>query len=191
MTTNKRRLIVNPKPFSLDQFIAEQPNDNIGLSKRFENTKLKQKQGKNVIDEAFHVIELMAVSTGNVLDHTDKLSELVQDIKKELHSQVKEKQSVNQQAIDLLTQLHKTLFEMIASQSYQDVARQKMELVINNLEETYQQLKNHNQSLEEKVTERTLEIEKKNKVLQNTLIKVEWANKKIMNSIRYAQIIQS
>jgi len=191
MTTKKNRLKINPKPFSLDQFITEQPDGNISPSKHFESANLLQNQGKSTIDEAFHVIELMAESTGIVLDHTDKLSELVQKIKKELQSQVEGKQAVNQQALDLLAQLHKTLFKMIASQSYQDVARQKMELVINNLEEAYQQLRNHNRSLEEKVAERTLEIEEKNKVLQSTLLKAEWANKKIMDSIRYAQVIQS
>ena len=191
MESPKKRLKISPKPFSMDQFLAEQPDGNIGPSKHSENSNLEPNQDGNAIDEAFYVINLMAESTDNVLNQTDKLSELVQIIKKELKSQIANNQIVNQQTLDLLTQLHNSLLEMVASQSYQDVARQKMELVINNLKKAYQQLQDHNRLLEGKVKERTLEIVEKNEILQNTLEKVELANKKIMDSLRYAQVIQS
>jgi serine phosphatase RsbU (regulator of sigma subunit) len=191
MESSKKRLKVNPKPFSMDQFLSEQSEAKIGPSKRSENINLEQNHDRNAIDEAFYVIDLMAESTDNVLNQTDKLSGLIQNIEKELQFQIANKKTDNQHTLDLLAQLHDTLLEMIASQSYQDVARQKMELVINNLKKAFLQLKDHNRSLEEKVNERTLGIVEKNEILQNTLVKVEWANKKIMDSIRYAQVIQS
>ncbi len=53
----------------------------------------------------------------------------------------------------------------------------------NNLEGLYKKLAEHNRTLEQKVGERTKE-------LNETLVKAEEANEKIMESIRYARMIQ-
>lgn len=53
-----------------------------------------------------------------------------------------------------------------------------------NLKDSYQKLEEYSKTLEQKVAERTEELE-------HTLEKMKEANKKIMGSIRYAQMIQS
>lgn len=81
----------------------------------------------SAVMSAKSVIELMAQATGQVLDSADQLTEEVDILEKAVHN------SPNEGLSRKLTDLKSHLFDIIASQSYQDVARQKMEVLINDL----------------------------------------------------------
>lgn len=78
---------------------------------------------------ARNVIELMAEATGQVLDSADKLSAEVEV----LEGQVENGTLRPGDYSEALTNVKSYLFDIIASQSYQDVARQKMESLIADL----------------------------------------------------------
>ncbi|MBF0368640.1 MAG: SpoIIE family protein phosphatase [Magnetococcales bacterium] len=59
------------------------------------------------------------------------------------------------------------------------------------LAEANEKLEEHNRNLEEKVRERTQELDANNKVLHKTLLDVEAANQQITESIEYARMIQN
>lgn len=78
---------------------------------------------------ARNVIELMAEATGQVLDTADKLSAQVEV----LQGQVETGALRPDEYREAFTNVKSCLFDIIASQSYQDVARQKMESLIADL----------------------------------------------------------
>lgn len=78
---------------------------------------------------ARNVIELMAVATGQVLDSADKLSDEVDALK----TQAEKGNLLPGDFKNAFTNVKSCLFDIIASQSYQDVARQKMESLIADL----------------------------------------------------------
>jgi chemotaxis regulatin CheY-phosphate phosphatase CheZ len=81
----------------------------------------------SAVVSAKSVIELMAQATGQVLDSADQLTMEVETL---------EKAVAELPPADLthkMADLKSHLFDIIASQSYQDVARQKMEALINDL----------------------------------------------------------
>ncbi|MCK5339766.1 MAG: protein phosphatase CheZ [Desulfobulbaceae bacterium] len=90
-------------------------------------------QAPNVVMSAQDVVELMRKTAGDVLDKSDRLMllggemesyfEQAQDVCPDIVGPAKEKHSLMQEAI----------FDIIAAQSFQDVARQKMERVIKDL----------------------------------------------------------
>jgi len=74
------------------------------------------------------VLQLMAQSTGEVLDKTDRLTELCDKIASSIpEGDVQAKNSIDS--------MKAAIFDIVASQSYQDVARQKMEGLARDLEE--------------------------------------------------------
>jgi chemotaxis protein CheZ len=81
----------------------------------------------SAVVSAKSVIELMAQATGQVLDSADQLTMEVETL---------EKTVADLRPADFshkMADLKSHLFDIIASQSYQDVARQKMEALINDL----------------------------------------------------------
>ncbi|MDX9787227.1 MAG: hypothetical protein RBT11_10645 [Desulfobacterales bacterium] len=83
----------------------------------------------SAVRSAKNVIELMAHATGQVLDSSDRLTEEIDALEKAAAELPADTVNIKNR----LTHLKSHLFDMIASQSYQDVARQKMELLINDL----------------------------------------------------------
>jgi chemotaxis protein CheZ len=81
----------------------------------------------SAVRNARNVIELMAQATGQVLDSADQLTMEVDLLAKAAQD------SPPDALAHRLTDLKSHLFDIIASQSYQDVARQKMESLINDL----------------------------------------------------------
>lgn len=90
-------------------------------------------QTPTAVSSAKNVIDLMAQATGQVLDSADHLSERA-DALESLLKQSQEKSTENSVlAQKELTAIKACLFDIIGSQSYQDVARQKMESLIADL----------------------------------------------------------
>jgi chemotaxis regulatin CheY-phosphate phosphatase CheZ len=83
----------------------------------------------SAVKSARNVIELMAEATGQVLDSADKLASEVAS----LESQVENATLHPDDFKNTLANVKSGLFDIIASQSYQDVARQKMESLIADL----------------------------------------------------------
>jgi chemotaxis protein CheZ len=83
----------------------------------------------SAVKSARNVIELMAEATGQVLDNADKLASEVAS----LESQAENATLHPDEFKNTLANVKSGLFDIIASQSYQDVARQKMESLIADL----------------------------------------------------------
>jgi|GEM_PF-6370940 len=151
----------------------------------------EQSASARTIASAFRVVDLMAESTDNVLDMSDKLADLVDDLEGVLQNNETAADRQIPTAQGILAALRDELFNIIASQSYQDAARQKMEIVINELKQAYEGLEDQNRFLEQRVAERTVELKQKNLKINETLRVVEEANHEIINSLQYAKRIQT
>ena len=85
------------------------------------------------VSSAKNVIELMAKATGQVLDNADQLIESSEAMN-DLISQAKARGENTPDSLEKhLSDIKTGLFDIIGSQSYQDVARQKMEALITDL----------------------------------------------------------
>ncbi len=88
----------------------------------------------NLVDSAKDVVELMAKAANTVLDKSDQISaqaeELGDMIAKAEADQMPEVQNHSKK---IMESIRMGLFDVIASQSYQDVARQKLETLISDL----------------------------------------------------------
>lgn len=85
------------------------------------------------VSSAKNVIELMATATGQVLDNADQLIESSEALEA-LITQVKgHEEKISSSAEKHLSDIKTGLYDIIGSQSYQDVARQKMEALIADL----------------------------------------------------------
>jgi chemotaxis protein CheZ len=90
-------------------------------------------QAPTAVSSAKNVIELMATATGQVLDYADQLIESSEEMEV-LVAQAKEHGENTAGSMEKhLSAIKAGLFDIIGSQSYQDVARQKMEALITDL----------------------------------------------------------
>lgn len=89
------------------------------------------KHAPSVVSSAHSVIELMSQSTGEVLSKADRLMELADQLELALNDE--NGNGDRTAASDMLTPMKVAVYDIIASQSYQDVARQKMEALISEL----------------------------------------------------------
>lgn len=90
-------------------------------------------QAPSALSSAKNVVELMATSTGQVLDYADRLIESSEAMEG-LIAGAKERGEDTIGSMETHLSAIKTgLFDIIGSQSYQDVARQKMEALIADL----------------------------------------------------------
>ncbi len=80
-----------------------------------------------------NVIELMATAAGQVLDNADRLSESVAVLETNLQQAPSQTKEVVVTVQKELATIKSCLFDIIGSQSFQDVARQKMEVMISDL----------------------------------------------------------
>ncbi|HIJ78199.1 MAG: protein phosphatase CheZ [Desulfobulbaceae bacterium] len=87
-------------------------------------------QAPSVVSQAMDVVELMEQSTNAVLDKSDEVISQVARLEELLAAQGVEQGSTPQLA---LTEIKAAMYDIIASQSYQDAARQKMEKMIEEL----------------------------------------------------------
>ncbi|OKY74570.1 MAG: hypothetical protein BM485_12010 [Desulfobulbaceae bacterium DB1] len=88
------------------------------------------KHAPSVVSSAYNVIELMSQSTGEVLSKADRLAELADQF---AHALGDGANGGNVAASGMITPMKAAIYDIIASQSYQDVARQKMEALIGEL----------------------------------------------------------
>ncbi|MBA3002557.1 MAG: hypothetical protein FP813_01665 [Desulfurivibrio sp.] len=84
------------------------------------------KQAPFVVSHAQDVVQLMEQSTGAVLDKSDKIILQVE----ELENMLRQAGGDTAQARTAIVEMKAALYDIIASQSYQDVARQKMEKIV-------------------------------------------------------------
>ncbi|NKN32044.1 protein phosphatase CheZ [Marichromatium bheemlicum] len=87
-------------------------------------------QAPNAASHARNVIELMSQSTGQVLDNADRLSLEIEQLETQLQTETADPTHAQR-----LSQIKHHLFDIVASQSYQDVARQRMEQLIEDLDQ--------------------------------------------------------
>ncbi|MFA6284835.1 MAG: protein phosphatase CheZ [Desulfurivibrionaceae bacterium] len=83
-------------------------------------------QAPFVVSHAQDVVQLMEQSTGAVLDKSDKIIMHVEA----LENMLRQAGGDSAQARTAIVEMKAALYDIIASQSYQDVARQKMEKII-------------------------------------------------------------
>ncbi|KXX63853.1 protein phosphatase CheZ [Marichromatium gracile] len=88
-------------------------------------------QAPNAVSHARNVIELMSQSTGQVLDNADRLSQEIESLEGQLQGDTASAPEHEQR----LSQIKHHLFDIVASQSYQDVARQRMEQLVEDLDQ--------------------------------------------------------
>ncbi|OIP50554.1 MAG: hypothetical protein COZ12_07960 [Deltaproteobacteria bacterium CG_4_10_14_3_um_filter_60_8] len=90
-------------------------------------------QAPTAVQYAENVVTLMAQSTGEVLDKSDKVLGLAEEMEGLFQQSAGQDAPTCARAQEIMTSLKGSIFDIIASQSYQDVARQKMEVLINDL----------------------------------------------------------
>jgi len=83
-------------------------------------------QAPFVLSHAQDVVQLMAQSTDAVLDKSDRILMHVE----ELENMLRQAGGDNAQAMAAIVEMKAAMYDIVASQSYQDVARQKMEKII-------------------------------------------------------------
>lgn len=87
----------------------------------------------NAVSSAKNVIDLMARATGQVLDSADALIEGTESLEAILIRSRQTKEVIPASTEKHIADIKAGLFDIIGSQSYQDVARQKMEALIADL----------------------------------------------------------
>jgi chemotaxis regulatin CheY-phosphate phosphatase CheZ len=90
-------------------------------------------QAPNTVVRAEGVLDLMSQSTNDVLNKSDELIERLNELEGHLYAENGNGKIAMQQFKDTLPLMKSMLFDVIASQSYQDAARQKMEKLIQDL----------------------------------------------------------
>jgi|WetSurMetagenome_2_1015567.scaffolds.fasta_scaffold176252_2 chemotaxis regulatin CheY-phosphate phosphatase CheZ len=90
-------------------------------------------QAPNTVIRAEGVLDLMSQSTNDVLNKSDGLIEHLNKLESHLSAGNGNEQLAMKQFKDALPLMKSMLFDVIASQSYQDAARQKMEKLIQDL----------------------------------------------------------
>lgn len=90
-------------------------------------------QAPSALTRAESVITLMAQSTNDVLNTSDQLVESLEKLEKNMKSGAFSGEKLNDYLNQELPVMKAGMFNIISSQSYQDVARQKMEALIDDL----------------------------------------------------------
>ena len=87
----------------------------------------------DAINCAESVISLMAQSTNDVLNISDQIVECLENLENTVNSSEVDNEKLCSDLETNLPEIKEGMFNIISSQSYQDVARQKMEALINDL----------------------------------------------------------
>jgi chemotaxis protein CheZ len=90
-------------------------------------------QTPSALTRAESVITLMTQSTNDVLNTSDQLVESLEKLEKNMNSGAFSSEKLNDYLNQELPVMKAGMFNIISSQSYQDVARQKMEALIDDL----------------------------------------------------------
>lgn len=90
-------------------------------------------QAPNALTRAESVITLMAQSTNDVLNTSDQLVESLEKLEETINKNGGGDESLSGYLMGRLPAMKADMFNIISSQSYQDVARQKMEALIDDL----------------------------------------------------------
>ena len=90
-------------------------------------------QAPNALTRAESVISLMAQSTNDVLNTSDQLVEALEKTEEKLFKSKSSDEDLYDFVKGKLPSMKAGMFNIISSQSYQDVARQKMEALVDDL----------------------------------------------------------
>jgi chemotaxis regulatin CheY-phosphate phosphatase CheZ len=123
-------------------------------------------QAPNSLSNAESVLDLMSQSTNHVLNKSDQLIEYINKLEVHLSAENLSEAWTTQPANDTLPIMKSMIFDIIASQSYQDAARQKMEKLIGDLSKIRDWLINVLVILNIKYDTSTENVEKKAHVLR-------------------------
>lgn len=91
------------------------------------------KQAPNALAHAESVVTLMVESTNDVLNISDQLVESIEKIEDMVNGGDVNRKTLSNHLMDNLPEMKTGMFNIISSLSYHDVARQKMEALINDL----------------------------------------------------------
>lgn len=86
-------------------------------------------QAPFIVSHARDVVQLMEQTTGAVLDKADKIIMRTEALEEMLRNGEENQKAIQATVVDIKS----AMYEIIASQSYQDVARQRMEKIIGDL----------------------------------------------------------
>ena len=89
-------------------------------------------QAPSMSNRAKNVVELMRQTAGDVLDKSDTLSDLADELEAKLEENTEDS---NKKARKSLTSMKEIIYDVIATQTYQDVARQKLEKIVRDLDQ--------------------------------------------------------
>lgn len=114
--------------------LARKINTMVVNLKTAENPLLSaEEHAPSVVNHAYNVVELMAQSTDTVLDKSDNVVKSAEQLEG-LFSGVNSQSNLEGESTqNIIITLKAAMFDIIASQSYQDVARQKLETLIEDL----------------------------------------------------------
>jgi len=87
----------------------------------------------NAVSSAKNIVELISRATDTVLDKSDELTELADTLETQLSQNATGDSKKAAASGQTLLQIKESVYDIIASQSFQDVARQKLETLINDL----------------------------------------------------------
>ena len=116
------------------QELAKKINEMLLNMKNVETSLLSAgEQAPSLVDDAINVVDLMKKTAGEVLDTSDKLSDSAERVEAKVSGL--ESISVKDKTILLedIDGIKNDIFDIIATQTFQDVARQKMEAMIRDM----------------------------------------------------------
>jgi len=90
-------------------------------------------QAPTVVDSAVNVVDLMRKTAGEVLDKSDHLSEQAEILEEKIAKLDTNNPAVSSEINETIDNIKNDIFDVIATQTFQDVARQKMEVIIKDL----------------------------------------------------------
>ena len=90
-------------------------------------------QAPDMVDRAVNVVDLMKKTAGEVLDKSDKLADLADQVEDNFQRLETVDPALKRGIQNDIDTMKNDIFDIIATQTFQDVARQKMEVIIKDL----------------------------------------------------------
>lgn len=90
-------------------------------------------QAPYLVDKALGIVDLMKKTAGEVLDKADAISDMADSLDDKVKNAKIEDPVLRKEIEDSFEEMKNDIFDIIATQTFQDVARQKMEVMISDL----------------------------------------------------------
>ncbi len=90
-------------------------------------------QAPSVVNRAMNVVDLMKKTADEVLDKSDRLTDQAESLEAKFSKLNIKDEVASNEINDSIDNIKNDIFDIIATQTFQDVARQKMEVIIKDL----------------------------------------------------------